>query len=102
MYMGAYRLINIVDASIYDRYATNEKFEKNGFFDAEIVENTKIIEQLVSEIDDFVGVSRIQEFAYVITENQSEVEDIISNNEKYQEYLISVGSSIDDLIGVRK
>lgn len=98
MYMGAYRLINNVDSSIYARYATNEKFEENVFFNAEIEENTKIIEQLESEINDFVGVSRIQEFAYVITEHQSEVEDIVSNNEKYQAYLISVGSSVDDLI----
>ena len=98
MYMGAYRQINNVDSSIYARYATNEKFEENVFFNAEIEENTKIIEQLESEINDFVGVSRIQEFAYVITEHQSEVEDIVSNNEKYQAYLISVGSSVDDLI----
>lgn len=98
MYMGAYRLINNVDSSIYARYATNKKFEENVFFNAEIEENTRIIEQLESEINDFVGVSRIQEFAYVIIENQSEVEDIVSNNEKYQAYLISVGSSVEDLI----
>lgn len=59
MYMGAYRLINNVDSSIYARYATNEKFEENVFFNAEIEENTKIIEQLESEINDFVGVSRM-------------------------------------------
>lgn len=98
MYMGTYRLINNVDSSIYSRYATNEKFEENVFFSAEIEKSTGIIEQLESEISDFVGVSRIQEFAYVIIKNQSKVEDIVSNNEKYQAYLTSVGSSVDDLI----
>lgn len=98
MYMGTYRLINKVDSSIYARYATNERFEENIFFNAEIEKNTGILEQLERAINDFAGVSRIQEFAYVIIENQSEVEYIVSNNEKYQAYLISVGSSIDDLI----
>ena len=98
MYMGTFRLINNVDSSIYARYATNGKFEENLFFSTEIEKNTGIIEQLESKIDDFVGVSRIQEFAYVIIENQSEVKDIIYTNQKYQAYLRSIGSSVDDLI----
>lgn len=98
MYRGAYSLIDNVDSSIYARYATNEKFEENIFFNEKIEKDTGIIEQLEREIDDFIGVSRIQEFAYVITENQNEVEDIISNNEKYQTYLINIGSSVDELI----
>ena len=33
MYMGSYELINNVDSSIYVRYATNNKYDKNIFFE---------------------------------------------------------------------
>jgi len=98
MYLGTYKLINNIDSSIYARYATNEKFEENIFFNATVEEKTGIIKQLESEINDLIEVSRIQEFAYVIIQNQNKVEDIVSNNADYQTYLISIGSSVDDLI----
>ncbi len=98
MYMGAYKLINHVDPSIYARYATNQKFDENIFFKAEVEEKTGIIEQLQTEIPDLATVSRIQEFASVILQNQSKVERILANNEKYQDYLKNAGSSVEDLI----
>ena len=98
MYLGTYKLINNIDSSIYARYATNEKFEENIFFNATVEEKTGIIKQLESEINDLIEFSRIQEFAYVIIQNQNKVEDIVSNNADYQTYLISIGSSVDDLI----
>jgi len=98
LFKGTYWLINNVDTSIYVRYATNEKFEENVFLSAEIEEKTGIIEDLAETINDLAEVSSIQKFAYLIAENREEVEVVISNNEKYQKHLLSVGSSVDDFL----
>ena len=98
MYMGSYKLINMVDSSIYARYATNEKFEENIFFNDEIESETKILEQLLNEMHESSEVERIQDFARIISTNQDKVKKVISNNQRYQEYLIDIGSSLDDLI----
>ena len=98
MYKEAFRLINNVDSSIYARYATNTKFEENVFFNEKIEKNTGILKQLRNEISELEGVTEIQRFAYVLTENKSVVEKVVLNNEKYQSYLIEIGSSVEDLL----
>lgn len=98
IYMGSYKLINMVDSSIYVRYATNEKFEENIFFNNEVESKTEILQQLENEIDGLSRGNRIQDFARIIFTNQDKVKKIVSNNESYQEYLVDIGSSVDDLI----
>lgn len=95
MYMGSYELINNVDSSIYVRYATNNKYDKNIFFENE--NGTAILEQLENEID-LSEVKRIQDFARIIVEHQEDVKTAINENEEYQKYLIDNGSSVDELI----
>lgn len=98
MYIGAYKIINKVDSSIFYRYSTNGKFDKNMFFSEKIEENTGILEQLENEISDFQNASRIQDFANIITKNQNKVKNIVLNNKAYQDYLMSIESSVDDML----
>ena len=97
MYFASYKLINIVDPSIYARYATNEKFDENIFFNSEVDVETGILNDLYLFID-FSHISRIQDFANLVIVHKSEVRDILSQNESYQEYLTKIGSSVDDVI----
>lgn len=95
MYMGVYKLINNIDSSIYMRYATNNKYDKNIFFGNE--NGTDILNQIEHEID-LSEVIRIQDFARIIFEHQDDVKAIINENDEYQKYLINTGSSVDELI----
>lgn len=95
MYMGVYKLINNIDPSIYMRYATNNKYDKNIFFGNE--NGTDILNQIKHEIN-LSEVTRIQDFARIIFEHQDDVKTIINENNEYQKYLIDTGSSVDELI----
>lgn len=70
MYFGVYRLINYIDPSIYMRYATNNKYDKNIFFCDE--NGVEILEQLVNETD-LSEDTRIQDIARIVFKNQDEL-----------------------------
>ena len=98
IYAGTYKLINYLDSSIFDRYATEGKFDDNLFFSAEIDEATGIIQQLYLEIEEFDEVDRVQEFANVIRLNEDVVTRIITDNKSYLEYLTGVDCDVEDVI----
>ena len=97
-YRETYKIINYVDASIFDRYATSNKFDENIFFSEEVETETAILEQMRGVLPGFDDISRTQDFARIIYENKEKVIHVISNNSKYIQYLDSVGAAADDLI----
>lgn len=98
IFLGTYDIINKVDSTIYARYATNNKFDENVFLDYEVINETGLYEQLNDRIDAIWEVNQIQEFARIIYDNKDEFKEIISNNTQYQEYLVKIDSSTDEVI----
>ena len=96
-YLGAYKLINYADTSIFERYATNDRFDVNIFFNDEVEEKTAIVEQMRKSLSGFSDINRTQDFARIIYDNKENVETIILQNEQYQQYLNSVEVEIEDL-----
>lgn len=98
LYMGTYELINDVDTSIYSRYATNNKYDENIFFNTEVETSTGILSDLQENIDGIDNIKSKQEFAKVITENKEKVKQVINENSEYMKYLSDKGSSVEELM----
>lgn len=98
LYMGTYELINDVDTSIYSRYATNNKYNENIFFNTEVETSTGILSDLQENIDGIDNIKSKQEFAKVITENKEKVKQVINENSEYMKYLRDNGSSFEELM----
>ncbi len=98
LYFGTYKLINDTDASIYTRYATDNKYENNIFFSEDVETSTGILSDLSKNIKGMGTVKRKQDFAKVIYENKEKVKIIIYKNYKYSKYLSDKGSSVEELL----
>lgn len=97
LYWGTYQLINHTDTSIYARYATENKYDENIFFNAKVDKDTGILSELNCNISEFSSVKSTQDFARVITENKEKVAQIIDGNSRYKEYLSDQHSSSEEL-----
>ena len=98
LYLNLYSMINLTDSSIYARYATNEMYDENVFFNEDVEDKTEILAQLEKAIPEISTITRIQDFANIIVKNEIDAKNIFYNNERYQEYLVSIESSVDDLM----
>ena len=97
LYSGSYYIINHVDTSIYDRYATDGKYSDNIFFSEKIEEETNIFSEIVNKLGISIeSIERKQDIAKIIYENREEVSEVISSNNKYCNYLKEKGATIDE------
>lgn len=96
IYIGSYSLINKVDSTIYARYSTSDKFDENVFYNTEVIKEAGILDQFIDNTDE--DDILIQHFAHIIYDNKDEIREVISNNAYYQDYLVNIGSSVDELI----
>ncbi|WP_426349394.1 hypothetical protein ACPWSR_16895 [Alloiococcus sp. CFN-8] len=98
LYFATYQLINHTDTSIYTRYATDNKYEEDIFFNEKVEENTGILTELKENIDEMGTIKSKQDFARVLSVNKDKVEQIINGNSKYKKYLSDQGSSVNELL----
>lgn len=92
-----YEIINHVDTSIYNRYATGGKYEDNIFLSEQAEEETGIVTEIANRLNiDDNSVKRKQDVAKIICDNREDVANILKNNIKYCNYLDEKGATIDD------
>jgi hypothetical protein len=97
LYLGTYQFINRADPTIYPRYATNNKYDNNIFFNEDINYRSGIISDMIEIIPDVNSINRIQDFAKIISNNKEKMKLIIDKNKLYKEYLSKQGSSVSEL-----
>lgn len=95
LYVSTYKIINTIDPSIYTRYATENKHDKDLF--TEGIQTTRDIFIDLTNTMPELKTRNSQEFASIIIENRSEVEKIIRDNPDYSKYLTKNNSSVSEM-----
>lgn len=97
LYFASYEIVNHVDVSIYNRYATSGKYEDNIFLSGQIEEETGIVTEIINKLDiSGESVKRKQDIAKIICDNREDVSNILKHNVKYCKYLKDKGATIEE------
>ena len=98
IYFGFYQLINNVDVSIYNRYATENQFDWPVYFNEDVEEKTGIVSE-INQIDEIIELpqsSSKQAIYKCMYENIDKVVNIMNENENYVHYLEKNNTSIEN------
>lgn len=98
IYFGFYQLINNVDVSIYNRYATENQFDWPVYFNEDVEEKTGIVSE-INQIDEIIELpqsSSKQAIYKCMYENIDKVVNIMNENENYVYYLEKNNTSIEN------
>jgi len=100
LYINSFTIINKIDNSIYHRAATDNKYSYNVYFNESVINETNIIDDLMTELPKFDNIEdiTIQRFTRILYENESTVEKVINKNEEYKKYLDEKATSVKELI----
>lgn len=98
IYFGFYQLVNIVDVSIYNRYATENQFDWPIYFNEDVEEKTGIVSEInqVDEIKELPQNSSKQTIYRCMNENIDKIVNIMNENENYLHYLEENNTSIEN------
>ncbi len=100
IYFGFYKLVNYIDNTIYYRYATDNKFDFNVYFNKEAQRKSGILYE-ISEVKDFNDLnvdSSIQEKYRIMNKNINEISNIMNKNKDYINYLKENNTSVEEAI----
>lgn len=98
IYAGFYPLVNTIDNSIYNRYASNNKFDKNIYFNEDVENETHIYLQ-ICEIKELkvLSTNPIKQNIYrCMNDNIDKVRNIMNKNKDYLHYLEKNHTSVND------
>lgn len=98
IYTGFYWLVNTIDYSIYNRYASSNKFDKNIYFNEDIENKTHIFLQ-ICEIKELkvLLTNPIKQISYrCMNDNIDKIRNIMNKNEAYLRYLEENDTSVND------
>ncbi len=98
IYFGFYQLVNIVDSSIYNRYATENQFDRPVYFNDTVEEKTGIISEIsqVRGIKELPPHSSMQTIYKCMNKNIDQIRNIMNENENYLHYLSENNTSIEN------
>lgn len=97
IYFGFYQLVNNVDLSIYNRYATENQFNWSVYFNEDVEEKTGIISE-INQIDEIIELpqnSSKQVIYGCMNRNIDKIVKIMEKNENYLHYLEENNTSIE-------
>ena len=95
IYLGFYQLVNNIDASIYNRYATENQFDWPVYFNKNVEEKTGIFSEIEQEIIELPQNSSKQEIYRCMNENIDKIINIMNKNANYSNYLEENNTSIE-------
>ena len=98
IYAGFYPLVNIIDNSIYNRYASNNKLEKNIYFNEDVESRTYIFKE-ICEIKELkvLSTNPIKQITYrCMNDNIDKVRNAMNKNKDYLRYLEENHTSVND------
>lgn len=95
IYLGFYQLVNNIDASIYNRYATENQFDWPVYFNKNVEEKTGILSEIEQEIIELPQNSSKQEIYRCMNENIDKIISIMNKNANYSNYLEENNTSIE-------
>ena len=95
IYLGFYQLVNNIDASIYNRYATENQFDWPVYFNKNVEEKTGILSEIEQEIIELPQNSSKQEIYRCMNENIDKIINIMNKNADYSNYLEENNTSIE-------
>ncbi len=99
IYFGFYQLVNYVDDSIYNRYATENQFDWSVYFNEDVEEKTGIVSEInqVIEIIELPQNSSKQAIYRCMNENIDKIVNIMNENENYLHYLEENNASLENV-----
>ncbi|OAB44175.1 hypothetical protein [Paenibacillus glacialis] len=102
IYIGLYKIVNVMDTKAYFRYASDGKFTQDIYFEEAEEKGAEIYSTLGNVIPDAVIPPRIQEHFKILLQNEKFLKEEMNKNNGYVEYLASNNATVNDVISYMK